>query len=431
MTGTLSPEDYAQQKQIIRQQRMADMLMSQNQQPQGQMVSGRYVAPNIFQQLQPVANMLTGAYLAKQGDTRATALAEAIRKREGEETQKILGYQFGSPDYKAAEMPQIQRDDLGQIMPPVNPQVGQAPNPQQALIEGLKAQGRTGQMIGQTLLAQKLKPPELINVAQGATVGERGLDGTFKKLYENPKEETPSEAQKNYKLAQIQGYPGSFMDYEKIMHNLKAPRISVGGMGGPIVGQGGEGTFDKKGNFISPNGTPFTPVELRKDREVVTAATLLKKALQNISPEDITASDTILGDVTQSGFKGYAAKQLGLNSVAAQNKINASGIMQILGNLPPGPASDKDISQAKSTFPGYGDSKALGEWIKNTNKMLDDKFNTYQDKYGSMKWYGNTSPMQSNEQTTLQSNAPMYIVNKATGERQMSNDGGKTWSPIK
>ena len=164
--GNLSPEEYAQQQQINRQQKMAEMLMSQNQQPQGQMVSGRFVAPSFFQNLQPVANMLTGAYLAKQGDTKAANLAEAIRGREAAETQKILGYQFGSPDYKAAEMPQIQRDDLGQVMPPVNPQIGQAPNPQLALIEGLKAQGRTGQMIGQTLLAQKLKPPEQFNLRE-------------------------------------------------------------------------------------------------------------------------------------------------------------------------------------------------------------------------------------------------------------------------
>ena len=36
--GTLSPEDYAQQQAVNRQQRFAEMLMAQNQQPQGQMV---------------------------------------------------------------------------------------------------------------------------------------------------------------------------------------------------------------------------------------------------------------------------------------------------------------------------------------------------------------------------------------------------------
>ena len=77
--GTLPPELYAQQQQLNRQQQMAAMLMQQNQQPQGQMVSGRYVPTSFFQNLLPVANMLTGAYLAKQGDTKAAELAKQMR----------------------------------------------------------------------------------------------------------------------------------------------------------------------------------------------------------------------------------------------------------------------------------------------------------------------------------------------------------------
>ena len=184
--GTLSPEDYAQQQQINRQQKMAEMLMSQNQQPQGQMVSGRYVAPSFFQNLQPIANMLTGAYMAKQGDTKAQELAQAIRSREAAETQKILGLQFGSPDYKAAVMPQIQRDDMGNVMPAVEQQVGQAPNQKQALVEALKSQGRTGQMIGQTLLAQKLSP-KIHTVAPGGALVQENAEGGVNSLYQNPK----------------------------------------------------------------------------------------------------------------------------------------------------------------------------------------------------------------------------------------------------
>jgi len=82
LLGTLSPEDYAQQQAINRQQQMASMLMQQNQQPQGQMISGRYVKPSIFQQLQPVANMLAGAYIAKSGDTEAAKLAQKLRTQE-------------------------------------------------------------------------------------------------------------------------------------------------------------------------------------------------------------------------------------------------------------------------------------------------------------------------------------------------------------
>jgi hypothetical protein len=95
--GTLPPELYAQQQALNRQQQMATLLMQQGQQqPQGQMVSGRYVPTSFFQNLQPVANMLTGAYLAKQGDTQAAKLAEQLRAgREAERQAAIQAIQKG------------------------------------------------------------------------------------------------------------------------------------------------------------------------------------------------------------------------------------------------------------------------------------------------------------------------------------------------
>jgi hypothetical protein len=96
-SGTLPPELYAQQQALNRQQQLATMLMQQGtQQPQGQMVSGRYVPTSFFQNLQPVANMLTGAYLAKQGDTQAAKLAEQLRTgRESERQAAIQAIQKG------------------------------------------------------------------------------------------------------------------------------------------------------------------------------------------------------------------------------------------------------------------------------------------------------------------------------------------------
>jgi len=96
--GTLSPEDYAQQQALNRQQRYADMLMQQNQQPQGQMISGRYVAPSWAQQLQAPVNMLLGAYLGKQNDTEAGKLAEKIRQAKGAKEEAITNLITGAPE---------------------------------------------------------------------------------------------------------------------------------------------------------------------------------------------------------------------------------------------------------------------------------------------------------------------------------------------
>jgi len=103
LLGTLSPEDYAQQQAINRQQRFADMLMQQGQQPQGQMISGRYVAPSFFQMLNPVANMLAGAYIGKQSDTEAAKLAEKIRQGKAAKEEEITNYVTGTPE-KATEL---------------------------------------------------------------------------------------------------------------------------------------------------------------------------------------------------------------------------------------------------------------------------------------------------------------------------------------
>jgi hypothetical protein len=79
--GTVSPEIYQQQQDLNRQQRMAEMLMQNNAQPQGQMISGRYVAPSWASQLAPVVSTLAGSYLASKGDEKAMKLANTIREQ--------------------------------------------------------------------------------------------------------------------------------------------------------------------------------------------------------------------------------------------------------------------------------------------------------------------------------------------------------------
>ena len=85
----LPPEIALEQQRLTRQQQLANALMQNNQQPQGQMISGRFVAPSIFQNLQPVANMLTGAYLSNKSDENSLALAAKLRQRYGDELQQF------------------------------------------------------------------------------------------------------------------------------------------------------------------------------------------------------------------------------------------------------------------------------------------------------------------------------------------------------
>jgi hypothetical protein len=393
MANYLDP--YASELQgIQRQQKLAEMLMNQPQ-PQEQMVSGRVAPINPLQAFLPALNTYQGMNLQKNAEADTKKLADLVRGERQNELKDISNLTLGSEDYNPAVRPDIQRDDMGNPMPNVQEQVGTAPNLRKAYSKALLSQFPEANALAPALYGQLTKQPDIKEVAQGGSlVGVK--NGVVTPLYTNPaKEEKPPVSYQEYQLAQKEGFKGSYNDYQTLEANRKRPitNINTGGAG---MMQDGEGGFDKKGNFITPSGAVFNQSELKKDREVVTGAELLKKALNNISPQDVKATDTLFGDVTQGGVKGFLAKQVlpkGAETLAAQNKVNASGVMQILNNLPPGPASDKDIAQAKSTFPGYGNAEALQKWIDNTNNMLDQKFATYQDKYGSMKWYGNTNPM--------------------------------------
>jgi hypothetical protein len=81
--GNLSPEQQIQQQQIARQQRMAELLMQQGQQiPQGQMVSGRYVAPSFFQYAAPVLQSYLGRKELGKVEQRQLDMAKQLRADE-------------------------------------------------------------------------------------------------------------------------------------------------------------------------------------------------------------------------------------------------------------------------------------------------------------------------------------------------------------
>jgi hypothetical protein len=83
----LTPEQEAlnfnpELQDVSRQRKLADLLMSQGmQQPQGQMISGYYVAPSITQQLNPLANILAGQAVGERADVKQTQMAEILRKQ--------------------------------------------------------------------------------------------------------------------------------------------------------------------------------------------------------------------------------------------------------------------------------------------------------------------------------------------------------------
>jgi len=103
----LTPEQQAldfnpELQDVSRQRKLADLLMSQGmQQPQGQMISGHYVAPSWTQQLNPIANIIAGEAVGNRADTKQTQIAEALRNKKLE-VQQAIQQKIDSGDLKGA-----------------------------------------------------------------------------------------------------------------------------------------------------------------------------------------------------------------------------------------------------------------------------------------------------------------------------------------
>lgn len=151
---------------------------------------------------------------------------------------------------------------------------------------------------------------------------------------------------------------------------------------GPQAGQ-----FDKKtGNYIATNGTVIKASEVKADREYREAMVKLQDAIRPLTPQLIKKAggwDWTTGDISK-----FIAGKIDPKQLAAQTAINAASLQERLKNLPPGPASDKDIAQAKSSFPGFSDPGALQAWIDLANRGIQEAFRNQEIKYGDVQWFG-------------------------------------------
>jgi len=94
--GTLTPEQMLQQQQILRQQKMAEMLMQQGmEQPKGQMISGHYVKPSIFQNLASLANTYVGQRGIEKAEQAQIDLAKRLREDEASATADYMQQKQG------------------------------------------------------------------------------------------------------------------------------------------------------------------------------------------------------------------------------------------------------------------------------------------------------------------------------------------------
>lgn len=179
--SNLPPEILAQQQALNRQQQMAQLLMQQGQQqPSGQMVSGRYVAPSFFQYAAPLAQLYAGTRLQEKGDKALADLAEQLRKGKEEETRAIM--EQLTPREVQTE---LAGPYTGNVPMPTATQTVQ-PNIQNAMNLALQSRFGAGKELLPTLIQRSL--PEPIK---------------------------PTSDMQNYEYAKSQGFKGSFNDFKQ------------------------------------------------------------------------------------------------------------------------------------------------------------------------------------------------------------------------
>jgi hypothetical protein len=303
--GTLTADQAAQQQQILRQQRMAEMLMQQGmQQPQGQMVSGRYVAPSITQNLANLANLYVGQRGIEKADKAQVDLANRLRQQGVLEAQDIMSTMRGRQAIpEVVPQGQTLRDDQGNLtMGSQRGVTGIAPDLEGAYAKAAGARTTQGQAFA-PLLAKQLMPdltPEekryKAAVADGSWKPEKmgGFNAFLNQLTEKDK---ATIANDKARLA---------IQQQEMAFNLGLPISGVSGGATPVSNQAPQ-TVAPNSPVLAQNQTPrfnskaeqdiYVAQQKEKGRLQAEAQDKLPNALNTVS-SGLKAIDGMIGDTT-------------------------------------------------------------------------------------------------------------------------------------
>jgi hypothetical protein len=469
--GTLPPELFAQQQQLNRQQQMAQMLMQQGgQQPQGQMVSGRYVAPSFFQNVLPLAQMYAGTRMAEKGDKKALDLAAALRTRYGDELSQYQNLMNPKPTL-APEQAGPMMNQQGQAMPIPREMVQGTPDRQAANLFAASAYNPALQAVGMKNLTQgpKWEKASFTDEKTGKT--REGVIDT------NSPDPIGS--------FQIGGVKPEMSAYEKASLNLRAGDQAISsanlmfntGMtaGGVPAGMPtGAPMTAPMGNTSAAGGMPmgnapampmanapqppknnFTPVvqpqyqynptispkanqeaaakfsdELAKNqRNAKDSFDLIKSAstlLSSEAPSSGRLSNIVTGTREFFGGGGEASK--------ADARLNLlSGALTMKQPRFEGPQGVMDVILYQKLAGDLGNPNIP---IASRLGTIEEMINLQKKYYPEGNWDSISTKTQGDAKTeTARSagkvsvGAPQYATNPTTGQRIVSTDGGINWKP--
>jgi hypothetical protein len=229
----LDPTNPYQQEVVglDRQRQLAQMLINQGfQQPQGQMVSGRFVAPAWTERLAGLLSVYAGQKGLEEADKKQLDYAKALRQQYANEVKQfrsLMQGQEAAPE-KYTEMAGPYGEGVGQnnadIPMPVAykpAQAAVAPNPQAAYDFAVSASNPALQAVGMKNLT-----PEAVTLSEGQKRFMTMPDGSLREVGAGG--EKMSDTQRNYLQAQKEGYQGTFFEYQRDLKKAGASNINLG-----------------------------------------------------------------------------------------------------------------------------------------------------------------------------------------------------------
>lgn len=222
--GTLNPEQMLQQQQILRQQKMAEMLLQQGMQPpQSQMVSGRYVAPSIFQNLAGLANTYMGQRGIEKAEKAQLDIAKQLREQGVQETQRLMNTFGGRP--AIAGTPDIPTETY-ETVKGTPAQAAIAANPKLAYAEAINMTSPQARALLPFLAAEAFKKPKW----EKASFTDEKTGKTREGFYDaNSPDPIGS--------FQIGGVKPEMSAYERASLNMRGAELNFQGI--PVGGVGG------------------------------------------------------------------------------------------------------------------------------------------------------------------------------------------------
>jgi hypothetical protein len=404
---------------------MATLLMQQGQQqPQGQMVSGRYVPTSFFQNLVPIANIAAAKYVGEKADTEQAKLAQAIRQNRNKAEQKISDLAFGTPE--------ISTELAG-------PYAGNIPQPRAVLQDATKPD-----------MVAALR--EINTIMYGAGKDLKPL--IFKQMMP---EDTPE--QKRYKAAIADGsFKGGFnaflnqmTDKDKQSIAIDKARLGIAqqqlaydtGIGMPNMGGaqgGGQANMGGGGQFApaTMQQYQYNP-SLSPKQNQEAAGKFAEKQQSNVSNAKDSfdlmkeASKVLSENVASSGRLSSIGTGIGeffgADSKASQADAQLNMLSGALTMKQPrfeGPQGVLDVTLYQKLAGDLGNPNIpIPSRLATMKQMV-----TLQKKYyPNGDWDSIDTALKDSGKVSL---APaQFATNPQTGARITSTDGGKTWNPAR